>query len=944
MTRWTVLLATVLVSAFVALSCSGGGNPVTPDSGQDSVLTDTSQIRHTQTHLWGYYNCYLDLEASTIMAVPNRTMMGVAPSPFAWNVTSFINNPPSNLKFVVNETIVSPDETYIDVDIDVGISHPFPGLSQYNGYDVRGVFIGNGSGTLDYEGLKHSTEGVDQMVYNPRVDVPPDPCVPVMYTRWWNPTEFTVPGILGYTPGVFASPDYKGTATVNPYEYFADGLGAEDDPWEFLTTTEAHGVFKAGSTNTRKYYIRFPMTGIGVRFNYAIVANWEGEDVHPANGPEAMQISVTTEESIYYVGPDTWGGDLILDISVFDWYSQVTDTMPEEYSLFVCSNMFESPYELTDSEMTPTTPTDPYPTYHVEVPVTKLGGTEGNEYWVIAEYHDWNYSNAYDVPNLAQNDALAAFLRSGVYVSDTPLCTDPILSYMDPDTCDTTGSLNDARIVGDEMEDGSELACYLTNGTINVPGTDVTWHSPQLVTADFDFAAAGATEGDYDLYFTDGDGCEVVLEAAMDVVEIDWPLEIASDDIYLGPAFVEDINGRFHILCSVEDPPGSYQMHWFHSENQGVSWTDEGDIYHNTGHPNYACHVGHTLGIDDSGGVYALIGDRSNYSIYLLYLDTATYDNPAAWDDTNWESKQVIRHTFRISYYHCLGVSPDGKLFGMAHHYTMNERYFYADSWEDLPATQSGSIFPTNVSGHTLHEINVSPTNAVVYDENSDTFFFALGGRWDYYHYGAYLLEFTAPATFSWVTEFDYNMSMQSGYFTECLSGGVVEDSSDSLHWVHQVIWHYPPGPPFYNNRRYNEFVLNYGTNYTSTWVKEEPINSSSSYRFPNDLNLSDPRNEYRPWPVNLVCTSDDKLVMFWRKANYHQSLMSAKRDVSSGGFTDPPAVLLDESGNYPIYYSVHGEAIGTQVAMAFTSQGNPPSGNRAALYFAKSDGETPLE
>lgn len=944
MNRWTVLVATVLVCLLVAVSCSGGGNPVIPASGPDGSPGDPGQPRCPQTHLWGYYDCYLDLETNTIEAVPNRTVMGVEPTPWAWNVTSFVNKPPTNLRFKINKTTVSPDETYIDVDIDVSITHPFPGLNQYNGYDVRGIFIGNGSGTLPYGDLRYAVEGVDQMVYNPRVDLPPDPCVPVMYTRWWNPTEFTFPGVLGYMKGAFATPEYNGTATLNPYEYFADGLGAEDDLWEFLTATGEHGVFKAGSINTRKFYIRFPTPSPGVRFNYAIAANWQGEDVHPANGPEAMQLTITVTDDIYYVNEGDWGGDLILDISVFDWYSHITETMPEEYSLFVCSNMFESPYELNDSEMTPTTPTDPYPTYHVEIPVTSLSGTEENEYWVVAEYHDWNYSNEYDVPNSAQEDALAAFLRSGVEVSSEPQCTDPILSHMDPDTCDTTGSLNNVHIVGDEMEEGSELACYLTNGTIDVPGTDVTWHSSQLVTADFDFGTAGATEGDYDLYFTDGDGCEVVLPDAMHLVEVSWPIEIASDRVYLGPAFVEDVDGRYHILCSVENPTGSYQIHWFHSENNGVSWTDEGDIYSNTGHPNYACHVGHTLGIDDDGGVYALIGDRTYYYIYLLYLDTATYDDPSAWQASDWESKQVISHPSRISYYHCLGVSPDGKLFGMAHHYTASERYFYANSWDDLPSSQSGSVFPTNVSGHMLQEINVSPTNAAVYDENTGTFFFALGGRWDNYHYGAYLLEFTPPGTFAWVNEFDFYMPIASGYFTECLSGGVELDSSDSLHWVHQTIWHYPPGPPYYNSRVYNEFILNYGTNYSGSWATEEPINDSANYRFPNATGLADPRNEHRPWPVNLACTSDDTLVMFWRKSNNHRSLMSATRDVSTGGFTDPPVVLLDETGDLPVYYSVQGEAVGTQVAIAFTSQGNPPSGTHGALYFAKNDGETPMD
>jgi len=49
----------------------------------------------------------------------------------------------TNLSFHIYGTPVTAD--YVDVDIDVRIRHPFPGMTQYNGYDVKGAFMGSGS-------------------------------------------------------------------------------------------------------------------------------------------------------------------------------------------------------------------------------------------------------------------------------------------------------------------------------------------------------------------------------------------------------------------------------------------------------------------------------------------------------------------------------------------------------------------------------------------------------------------------------------------------------------------------------------------------------------------------------------------------------------------------------------------------------------------------------
>ncbi len=385
------LLATLAVAAFVAIGCSGG-SPVTPTANHELTSASTPAAP-THTNLWGYYDVHVDIENRTAEAVPNRQVM------FAANVVRFVNNPPANLTLQIQNIV--PGSDYVDIDIDVTLRHPFPGMPQYNGYDVRGVFMGDASGTLAYSNsLAYPVLGTDQYMLDDPVDG--DGGGPDGYTRWYNPTEFTTPGLFGYTLGVFESPDFDGDATLCPYRYFADGLTAKQDLWEFLTATGDHGVFAAGETNTRNYYLRFPYTK-EMEFGYAIVADWEGAAVHPSNATEAVACNVIDNSDVHY--PDSAGsyGDLILDISLFGWEYQPSTIYIESTVLSAVASF--------DPAAIATGGGDHYSTYHVEIPADNVTMTKGNEYWVIAEYEGFDYSNDVGVPNEAGSDPLAAFFR-----------------------------------------------------------------------------------------------------------------------------------------------------------------------------------------------------------------------------------------------------------------------------------------------------------------------------------------------------------------------------------------------------------------------------------------------------------------------------------------------------------------------------------------------------
>ena len=379
MNRWTAFIAFALTAIFATAGCAGS-NPAIPSG--NANLSSASGDRTVSTQIWGYYDVYIDLESHTATAVPNRQAM------FTANVVNFINGKPASLGFKINKTPVGP--SYVDVDIDVSITHPFPGMTQYNGYDVRGVFMGDGSMSMAYNSkLVFPVKGTDQFML-----ADPDDGFggPDGYTRWFNKPEFSTGGmpLFQYTQGKMASPNFSGTSTLNPYKYFADNLKTNDNLFTWLQANSSqHGVFSAGVTNTRNYYLRFP-NAKGVNFGYAILADWSGADpkYHPSNATEAVATSVTDNSNLYFIDSSNKGGDIVLDLSLYNWHGQPS-------SIFIESSVLSSVHQLSGLEMIPTGGGTNYSTWHVDIPGDKIASTNGNEFWVIAQYSASNYSNPY---------------------------------------------------------------------------------------------------------------------------------------------------------------------------------------------------------------------------------------------------------------------------------------------------------------------------------------------------------------------------------------------------------------------------------------------------------------------------------------------------------------------------------------------------------------------
>jgi hypothetical protein len=99
-----IFLTAVALMLLLMLGCSNsGGNPI-GSAGLDNPTTGNSTGSNgVQTHLWGYYDIYIDIPTQTATVVLNRG------AEFAANVVSFLNKSASYMGLKINGTPVASD-------------------------------------------------------------------------------------------------------------------------------------------------------------------------------------------------------------------------------------------------------------------------------------------------------------------------------------------------------------------------------------------------------------------------------------------------------------------------------------------------------------------------------------------------------------------------------------------------------------------------------------------------------------------------------------------------------------------------------------------------------------------------------------------------------------------------------------------------------------------
>jgi hypothetical protein len=307
--RTTALFSIITILAIVG--CTTANTPVTPSQPTHPVSASVQKQPHS---LWGLWQITADPIANTLTAIPLRTGN--------MHVNALVLlEPPAGLRLKISNLV------FIDkiCDVDVTLIHPYPGLSQYIGFDVAGILI---------------SKGTLAGFHDPDLIMPAPGDVRLLnadgYSRWWNPVEFSDPGapIFRYKDGLLGNKNSTAhfDCTLNGYKLFTDEL---DKTADVLTLDPTSRIpFTDGSSNSRHYKIDFTS---GLVFNYAVDASWQLPSGTPpfspdqyapaANKPEAWAVSVSELENTLFNDNATSGGKLSLQIDVFDHYNAGLNTV-----------------------------------------------------------------------------------------------------------------------------------------------------------------------------------------------------------------------------------------------------------------------------------------------------------------------------------------------------------------------------------------------------------------------------------------------------------------------------------------------------------------------------------------------------------------------------------------------------------------------------------------
>jgi len=382
MTKPTTISVLSILLALFLVSCSGGG-PTIPQlsSNEESAIkhqTDVDAHRQNTHSLLGYYLIYLnpaDLESEV---VPVRSVAG------HWNALKWLEQAPCTdcLKLVNIDPSGSGS-----LLVDVQFEHPFSGLMNLTGFDVRGIAMFNGSHVFPDSGLNTPDSGAGEGEL-----VNADG-----YTTLYNSsTAGSGPGGLqGYIKGKLAS-IIPPNATLNGYKRHIT-----DDP------ANTRNAFYAGDVTTVTYEVVMPTAGF--IFGYAVDASWVAPTVKPvedpmtdfppeANCPEPWNITVQEEPYPTSPGLSDEGGSTILSVDVYDYQGKDSHALP----------VIECP-ELFDGNITATFSADGagFTTYEAVVTNDKyapagqykcLISVEDNE---NAGSPDWLDLTAYQIINLS---------------------------------------------------------------------------------------------------------------------------------------------------------------------------------------------------------------------------------------------------------------------------------------------------------------------------------------------------------------------------------------------------------------------------------------------------------------------------------------------------------------------------------------------------------------
>jgi len=459
--RFNMIVIAFLVSLVVLTGCSQGNDlPVIPAI--SSVQNSDSAVSGTQPVMWGYWDVVIDTGSMTVDIVPIRGIQ------YTVDVVHYMQppgGPPSSLGIDILDDSDLMTTGYLP--IEVAITHPFPGLDQYTGADVRGVFITDGSVELDMDDDLEMTDRGDDDPWLSNADG---------YTRWMNPEEFYTDGsIFTFIPGVLGnSGSFDGT--LNAYKYFSNGLSASESLYDFFLDEDDlanRGQFTASSKCKRDYELYFPLIGGSpdITFQYAVIASWaDPVDLDPqdlpgsfpleANTQEAFCLNVTDNGTLFYTS-ELAGGDLMLDLEIFDWapYVNGTGSVIDEIERVI----IESPQGILPSDTVifeksglalSVLPGNTAASCIVSIMVedcVPAGVTDQEVIIAIEHSGDAGYDNYGAGTNYSDAPLTSYFINTPEVAATIPQAADPMVSAIDPDHGPTNTYIYDCVITGENL-------------------------------------------------------------------------------------------------------------------------------------------------------------------------------------------------------------------------------------------------------------------------------------------------------------------------------------------------------------------------------------------------------------------------------------------------------------------------------------------------------------
>lgn len=527
MIRLTLPVSAGIFIFLAIIGCSGNSSGLIPaDNSTQKPFASSSN--YSQTHTWGLWSVEIDTSNSEITIMPLR-----GPS-FTANVNNLLESKPGNL--IIKDLDLSGYSSQGLLNCTVTLKHPFPGLDKYHGFDVWGVFIHNAANGLFYEDLTYpgSPGAGDDEAILLNADG---------YTRWFNRYEFwdgpQIP-LFGYHPGKLSNLP-EPTATLNGYKIFADGLQHDEDFYEWImnpSNSVNRGIFRAGSSNSRRYELKFPIIGGSpvLKFQYAVVANWEPGNPaltgdpskydpwdfpSSANCEEAFFVNaITGNSTLFNDGAGHSGGSFIAEIRIFDWQGGsvgLNGVLNEIQQIIIEAEFLpNSEVAFSKSEIASMALPHTENSSVVQVDISGCAPPKAgiNEFFVIVEAAGLNaatYGQGFD--STYPNARRAAFYRGKVLVSTEAPLSHEVYSIK-PDHVPFYSTDVAAEITGLLFEPGATVQLR-KDGEPPVDAVYVSFVNSTKIVCDFNLAAVDS--GVWDVVVINPGPKEAILKNAFTI-------------------------------------------------------------------------------------------------------------------------------------------------------------------------------------------------------------------------------------------------------------------------------------------------------------------------------------------------------------------------------------------------------------------------------------------